>query len=237
MKIAVYSGSFNPLHIGHLAIMKHLIEEAGFDMVYLIVSPKNPLKDSISSDSAADRYNAAVEAVNRHFGIEASSGRDWDGQTVATRGLVSGCHDQSGVTGWRFGDHRETDRKSDHQSPSGTSVVKVDDIELTMPEPHYTIRTLNALREREPGNEFTLVIGADNLACIRKWKEYQRILTDFGIAVFPREGHDLEILKQELLKENPSNRIRLLDAPLVTISSTEIREATQRGEDISQYLM
>ena len=192
MKIAVYSGSFNPLHIGHLAIMKHLIEKAGFDMVYLIVSPKNPLKDSISSDSATDRYNAAVEAVNRHFGIEASS---------------------------------------------GTSVVKVDDIELTMPEPHYTIRTLNALLEREPGNEFTLVIGADNLACIRKWKEYQRILTDFGVAVFPREGHDLKSIREGLMSENSDYEIRLLDAPLVTISSTEIREAIQHGKDISQYLM
>ena len=60
MNIAVYSGSFNPLHIGHLAIIKHLIEEAGFDMVYLIVSPKNPLKDTISIDSAIDRYNAAI---------------------------------------------------------------------------------------------------------------------------------------------------------------------------------
>lgn len=186
MNIAVYSGSFNPLHIGHLAIMKHLIEKAGFNMVYLIVSPKNPLKDSISSDSAADRYNAAVEAVNRHF---------------------------------------------------GTSVVKVDDIELTMPEPHYTIRTLNALLEREPGNEFTLVIGADNLACIRKWKEYQRILTDFGVAVFPREGHDLKSIREGLMSENSNYEIRLLDAPLVTISSTEIREAIQHGKDISQYLM
>ena len=157
-----------------------------FDMVYLIVSPKNPLKDSISSDSAADRYNAAVEAVNRHF---------------------------------------------------GTSVVKVDDIELTMPEPHYTIRTLNALLEREPGNEFTLVIGADNLACIRKWKEYQRILTDFGVAVFPREGHDLKSIREGLMSENSNYEIRLLDAPLVTISSTEIREAIQHGKDISQYLM
>lgn len=186
MNIAVYSGSFNPLHIGHLAIMKHLIEKAGFDMVYLIVSPKNPLKDSISSDSAADRYNAAVEAVNRHF---------------------------------------------------GTSVVKVDDIELTMPEPHYTIRTLNALLEREPGNEFTLVIGADNLACIRKWKEYQRILTDFGVAVFPREGHDLKSIREGLMSENSNYEIRLLDAPLVTISSTEIRDAIQHGKEISQYLM
>ena len=186
MNIAVYSGSFNPLHIGHLAIMKHLIEKAGFDMVYLIVSPKNPLKDSISSDSAADRYNAAVEAVNRHF---------------------------------------------------GTSVVKVDDIELTMPEPHYTIRTLNALLEREPGNEFTLVIGADNLACIRKWKEYQRILTDFGVAVLPCEGHDLKSIREGLMSENSNYEIRLLDAPLVTISSTEIRDAIQHGKEISQYLM
>lgn len=204
MKIAVYSGSFNPLHIGHLAIMKHLIEKAGFDMVYLIVSPKNPLKDSISSDSATDRYNAAVEAVNRHFGIEASSGRD---------------------------------RKSDHQSPSGTSVVKVDNIELTMPEPHYTIRTLRALQEREPSNRFTLIMGADNLACIRKWKEYQNILTDFGVAVFPREGHDLKSIREGLMSENSDYEIRLLDAPLVTISSTEIREAIQHGKDISQYLM
>ena len=66
MKIAVYSGSFNPLHIGHQAIMEYLTEKAGFDWVYLVVSPKNPLKDSISVDSAAARYKAAVEAVKRH---------------------------------------------------------------------------------------------------------------------------------------------------------------------------
>ena len=188
MNIAVYSGSFNPLHVGHLAVIRHLIGKADFDMVYLIVSPKNPLKDSISGNSATDRFNAAVEAVGRHFGTE-------------------------------------------------TSVVKVDAIELAMPEPHYTIRTLKALKEREPGNEFTLVIGADNLACIRKWKEYQNILTDFGVAVFPREGHALNAITQSLISENPTYRIQLMDAPLVTISSTEIREAMQQGKDMSQYLM
>ena len=67
MKTAVYSGSFNPLHTGHLAIMKYLLEEAGFDMVYLIVSPKNPLKDGISSASGQERYQAAIQAVGRHF--------------------------------------------------------------------------------------------------------------------------------------------------------------------------
>ena len=67
MKTAVYSGSFNPLHIGHLAILKHLTGKGGYDCVRLIVSPKNPLKDNISSTSGLDRYNAAIEAVGRHF--------------------------------------------------------------------------------------------------------------------------------------------------------------------------
>ena len=187
MNIAVYSGSFNPLHIGHLAIIKHMLEEADFDMVYLIVSPKNPLKDSISSDSARDRFNAAVSAVHRHFAPK--------------------------------------------------SEVLVDDIELTMPEPHYTIRTLDALRQREPQNSFTFVMGADSLADIRRWKDYTRILSEFGVAVFPRKGHDLTTIKTDLLKENPVYKIQIINAPLVAVSSTQIREGLAKGEDISHLLM
>ena len=201
MKIAVYGGSFNPLHIGHLAIMKHLVGVAGYDAVYLVVSPKNPLKD-ISCDSAQDRYNAAVEAVNRHF-VDTADQEVWNDQTVAAR----------------------------------ATRVRVDDIELNMPPPHYSIRTLNALKEREPENDFTLIMGADNLAIIRNWKEYRTILKDFGVAVYPREGHDLAEIKQDLLKEDPAYKIHLLDAPLVTVSSTEIREALSNGEDISRLLM
>ena len=192
MNIAVYSGSFNPLHIGHLAIIKHMIEEAGFDMVYLIVSPKNPLKDGISATTGPDRYNAAVEAVNRHFA-----------------NMIS-----------------ETDEK-----------VRVDDIELNMPEPHYTVRTLKALTEREPANTFTFVMGADNLADIRRWRDYTTILKDFGVAVFPRAGHDLTQIKQDLLNEDPAYKIHILNAPLVDISSTQIREAIANGDDPSKYLM
>jgi nicotinate-nucleotide adenylyltransferase len=196
MNIAVYSGSFNPLHIGHLAIMKHLIEKAGFDMVYLVVSPKNPLKDSISSDSGHERYLAAIEAVNRHVSTSSPEAEDY-----------------------------------------AEAKIKVDDIELNMPEPHYSIRTLRALQEREPQNTFTLVMGADNLAGIRRWKEYRQILADFGTAVFPREGFDLTKIRQDLLDEGPEYRIRLLDAPLVTVSSTEIRNALSQGKDISHLLM
>lgn len=186
-KVAVYSGSFNPLHIGHLAIIRHMLEEADFDMVYLIVSPKNPLKDSISSASAHDRFASAVSAVNRHF--------------------------------------------------TPDSNVKVDDIELNMPEPHYTIRTLDALRQREPQNSFTFVMGADSLADIRRWKDYTRILKEFGVAVFPRKGYDLTTIKADLLKENPVYKIQIINAPLVTVSSTQIREGLAKGEDISHLLM
>lgn len=185
MQVAVYSGSFNPLHIGHLAIMKHMIDIDGFDMVYLIVSPKNPLKEGISSASGRDRYHAAIEAVTRHF----------------------------------------------------KERVKVDDIELMMPEPHYTIRTLDALKEREAENSFTLIMGADNLADIRRWKDYRRILTEFGVAVYPREGFDLETVKADLLNENKDYKIDILNAPMVDISSTEIRKGIAAGKDMSRYLM
>ena len=170
-------------------------------MVYLIVSPKNPLKDGISSDSGRERYKAAVEAVERRFLHSSLS--------------ASGRND----------------------SKASEARVKVDDIELNMPEPHYTIRTLDALKEREPDNRFTLVMGADNLADIRRWRDYARILKEFGVAVFPREGHDLTEIKQDLLKEDPAYKIQILDAEMVDISSTQIRESIARGEDISHCLM
>jgi nicotinate (nicotinamide) nucleotide adenylyltransferase len=185
VKIAVYSGSFNPLHIGHMAIMKYLVEEEDYDWVYLVVSPKNPLKDSISADSAEDRYRAAIEAVVRHPELR----------------------------------------------------VRVDDIELHMPSPQYTIRTLLALREREPENEFTLVMGADNLSGIRRWREYRRILCDFGVTVYPRKGYDLVDLRASLLEECPDYRIDILNAPMVDISSTEIREGIAAGRDMSEFTM
>lgn len=186
-RTAVYSGSFNPLHKGHLAIMKYLTEEGRYDKVYLIVSPRNPLKDDIDSASGKARYTAAVEAVRRHFGTEAK--------------------------------------------------VMVDDIELNMPAPHYTIRTLDALREREPGNSFTLVIGADNLADIRRWRDYRRILKEFGVAVYPRKGFDMTDIQKDLLDEDYSYKISLLDAEMVDISSTIIREALAEGKDVSDWLM
>ena len=185
MKIAVYSGSFDPLHIGHLAIMEYLTQKEDFDWVYLVVTPQNPLKEAEKVRTGRKRFRAARRAVRRHPGLK----------------------------------------------------VKVDRIELRMSPPHYTIRTLDALREREPENDFSLVIGADNLERMRKWKAYSRILSEYGVLVYPREGVDSESYRDSLLEENPAYKIRLIDAPQVNISSTQIREGLARGEDMSRWLM
>ena len=66
MKIAVYTGTFNPLHVGHLAIMKYLTQKHDFGMVYLVVSPQSPFKEFMKVETGSERYLAALDAVSRH---------------------------------------------------------------------------------------------------------------------------------------------------------------------------
>lgn len=182
MRIAVYSGSFDPLHIGHRAVLEYLSLCPDYDWTYLVVSPRNPLKDPSALSDARARFEAA-------------------------RVAVAGC---PGLDVW------------------------VESIELGMAPPQYTITTLDALRLREPGNSFTLVIGADNLDCIRNWKDYRRILGEYGVAVFPRKGSDAVAAKAALDAEGAYS-IRILDAPLTDISSTEIRAGEAQGKDMSRF--
>ena len=189
MRVAVYPGSFDPLHVGHKAILEYLTGDGGFDCTYLIVSPQNPFKDPSKALNARRRYEAACEAVARHPSLR----------------------------------------------------VKVDDIELGMDPPNYTIRTLDALKAREPGNDFTLVMGADNLAGLPRWRCVRRILSDYEIAVYPRPGFDsaalLEALREYCRRQHVRCHVTLINAPLVDISSTQIRKDLAHGRDVSSWLM
>lgn len=183
---AVFGGSFNPLHIGHKTIIKDLSEK--YDWVYLIVTPKNPLKDTVSSDTVNERLNKAYNAMLKH----------------------------------------------------GIFNVTVSDIEKDMLPPYYTIKTLDELKRRNPNGEFTLVIGADNLRQIREWKDYKRILLEYGVLVYPRGNDDvnvLETLKYEFLKENSQYKIEISDTLIPNISSTEIRAAILQGSNVDNLLM
>ena len=102
--------------------------------------------------------------------------------------------------------------------------VKASDFEFGLPRPSYTADTLRELQKAYPEDEFTLVIGEDNLAIFDQWKEYEFIASNFRIFVYPRN------LNNPSIPSIPSipNMVYLKDAPLFDISSTAIRRSQGR---------
>jgi len=100
------------------------------------------------------------------------------------------------------------------------------DFEFHLPRPTYTIKTLENLKITYPQHQFSLLIGGDNLAIIHKWVEYQRIIAEFGLIVYPRPGFE----NKEIA---PFPNITFISAPLIDISATEIRRRLSNGESFS----
>ena len=172
MRIAIFSGSFNPIHNGHLAIAREVLKQGAVDELWFLVSPRNPLKKSDDLMAEGDRLKMVELAIENEKSMVAS------------------------------------------------------DFEFHLPRPSYTIRTLENLRNAYPQHQFTLLIGSDNLAIIHKWVEYTRIISEFGLIVYPRPGY---IIKEDSLSPNTT----LITAPLIDISATEIRNKLKKGETIS----
>ena len=100
--------------------------------------------------------------------------------------------------------------------------VKASDFEFGLPRPSYTANTLRELQKAYPEDEFTLVIGEDNLAIFDKWREWEYIASNFRIFVYPRHGSD-SISNFKFQISNAKNTIFLAFAPYFDISSTELR--------------
>lgn len=99
--------------------------------------------------------------------------------------------------------------------------IVVSDFEFGLPRPTYTANTLRALQQAYPEHQFTLIIGEDNLDIFDKWREYQFILDNYRIFVYPRRGANNEELPPYF---EHSNIIRLEKAPYFDISSTQLRQ-------------
>lgn len=112
---------------------------------------------------------------------------------------------------------------------AGNPRLHAEAIELTLPRPSYTIATLDALRARHPTHEFVLLMGGDNLAGLPRWHEAGRILAEIDVYVYPRPGVALPAL-------GAFPRAKIVEAPLLDISATFIRESVREGQSI-RYLV
>lgn len=106
--------------------------------------------------------------------------------------------------------------------------VKVSDFEFSLPRPSYTYNTLCHLRESYPDCSFTLIVGADNIESFPRWRNPEDIAREFGIIVYPRPGYSLP--------ENIKNIKVLNNVELFDVSSTYIRDAAAKGEDILESI-
>ena len=172
----LYFGSFNPLHIGHIAIANYMLEFTDLDQLRLVLSPVNPLKDECGM----------LPLQERLIGLE---------RAVARLELP----------------------------------LEVSTVEFDLPKPYYTIHTMRYLAALEPDKRFVLVIGADNLAVIEKWHQWQNLLSEFEVYVYPRSGYHTVALCKEY-------KVRHIEAPLIDVSSTFIRQGLAEGKNMKGFL-
>ncbi|MDO7137313.1 nicotinate (nicotinamide) nucleotide adenylyltransferase [Algibacter lectus] len=177
MKIGLYFGSFNPIHIGHLVIANHIAEHSDLDQVWFVVTPHNPFK---KKSSLLDNYQR-LELVYR-------ATKDYD-------------------------------------------KLKPSDIEFSLPQPNYTINTLVHLQEKYPNHEFSLIMGEDNLKSFHKWKNYEVILENHDIYVYPRIS-DNKVNTQF----TGHKKIHVVNAPIMELSSTFIRNAIKTRKNVKPML-
>lgn len=102
-------------------------------------------------------------------------------------------------------------------------------IEFSLPVPSYTVDTLAYLKEKYPRYEFNLIMGSDNILTITKWKNFEFLLENYHIYIYNRPGYDSKAYSEK-------SNIHYVDAPLLDISSTKIREMIKAGKSI-QYMV
>ncbi|HEY0677130.1 MAG TPA: nicotinate (nicotinamide) nucleotide adenylyltransferase [Chitinophagaceae bacterium] len=107
--------------------------------------------------------------------------------------------------------------------------LKASDIEFRLPRPSYTADTLAYLQEKYPRHEFSVIMGSDSYQNISKWKNPDYILKHHTIYIYKRP-------EVEIPKQAAHQNVKILDAPLLEISATHIRNNVREGKSI-RYLV
>ena len=118
-----------------------------------------------------------------------------------------------------------------YRATENYSKIKPSDIEFKLPQPNYTVYTLAHISDVYPDKEFCLIMGEDNLKSLHKWKNYETILEHHHIYVYPRIS---EGKTETQFDKHP--KIHKVDAPIVQISSTMIRNGIKNQKNVQPLL-
>ena len=106
---------------------------------------------------------------------------------------------------------------------------RASDVEFSLPRPSYTINTLNELKRQYPEHTFHLIMGSDNWPGFPRWYKSEEIRAQHGLLIYPRPGYPIDA------NTLPSG-VRMVDSPVLEVSSTFIRESLSQGKDIRFFL-
>lgn len=106
--------------------------------------------------------------------------------------------------------------------------LKASDVEFKLPRPSYTIDTLTYLREKYPQHQFSIIIGSDSFQNLPKWKNFELLVKEYPFIIYKRPGFEIN--------ETWNARVTILDAPMLDISATAIRNNIREGKSI-RYLV
>ncbi len=106
--------------------------------------------------------------------------------------------------------------------------LKVTDVEFHLPKPSYTVHTLAYLKEKYPQHQFSIIMGSDSFSNLPKWKNYEHIIRNHKIYIFKRPGFEVN--------NHLNGNIEFIEAPLLQISSTDIRAMIKKGMGV-RYLV
>lgn len=114
--------------------------------------------------------------------------------------------------------------------------MRASNVEFSLPTPSYTIDTLTYLQEKHPDYSFSLIMGEDNLGSLHKWKNYDLLLQNYQVIVYPRIfGEDISSSPNVTQLKNHHN-IHKIDAPIIELSATEIRNMIKEGKNTRPML-
>lgn len=182
MRLGIFGGTFDPLHLGHLILAAEALDQLSLDRILFVLTP-NPPHKHWRVTPLQHRFDMLQAAVIDNIAFE------------------------------------------------------INDVEMARPEPHFAVDTVRELREQFPRAELHYLMGADSLVDLPAWHQYQDFVDELDVlGVMRRPGETVDLLDLDTKIPGIIHKVRFIEAPLLEISSSEIRQRVSERRPFRYYL-